>query len=76
MLAHPFFSKRMRYIDHFVLMTCIQILNFVNKMFVILRIITKFMKILCHDNLELYGTCTYMYSCRPQSFAELKMKAN
>ena len=74
MLSHPFFSKHMRYEDHFGLVTRVQILNFINKIFVILRIITKFMKILCHDNLELY--CTYMYSCRPQSFAELKMKAN
>ena len=29
--------------------------NFVNKIFVILRLITKFMKILCHKNLELYS---------------------
>ena len=71
MLPHPFFSKRMRYIDHFGLVTHVRILNFMNKIFVILRII---MKILCHDNLELYGT--FMYLCRPQSFAELKMKAN
>ena len=32
------------------------ILNFVNKIFVISRLITKFTKILCHENLELYGT--------------------
>ena len=30
-------------------------LNFANKIFVILRIFTKFTKILCHENLELYG---------------------
>ena len=30
--------------------------NFMNKIFVILRLITKFTKILCHENLELYGT--------------------
>ena len=29
--------------------------NFVDKIFVISRLITKFMKILCHENLELYG---------------------
>ena len=28
---------------------------FVNKIFVISRLITKFTKILCHENLELYG---------------------
>ena len=33
----------------------IQFLNFVNKIFVISRLITKFTKILCHENLELYG---------------------
>ena len=33
----------------------IQLLNFVNKIFVILRLIMKFMKKLCHENLELYG---------------------
>ena len=34
----------------------IQFLNFVNKIFVISRLSTKFTKILCHKNLELYGT--------------------
>ena len=29
--------------------------NFVNKIFKISRLITKFTKILCHENLELYG---------------------
>ena len=29
---------------------------FMNKIFVISRLITKFTKILCHENLELYGT--------------------
>ena len=33
----------------------VQFLNFVNKIFVISGLITKFTKILCHDNLELYG---------------------
>ena len=36
--------------------SCVQFLNFVNKIFVISRLITKFTKILCHENLELYGT--------------------
>ena len=31
------------------------ILNFVNKIFVISKLITKFMKILCHETLELYS---------------------
>ena len=30
---------------------------FVNKIFVISRLITKFTKILCHKNLEQYGNC-------------------
>ena len=35
--------------------SCVQFLNFVNKIFVISRLITKFTKILCHENLELYS---------------------
>ena len=30
--------------------------NFVNKIFMISRLISKFTKILCHENLELYGS--------------------
>ena len=39
-------------------MSCshVQFLHFVNKIFVVPRLITKFMKILCHKNLELYSS--------------------
>ena len=36
-------------------------LNFVNNIFVISRLITKFTKILCHENLELYGMAFYIF---------------
>ena len=37
-----------------------------NKIFVISRLITKFTKILCHENLELYGTSFKLVTGRGQ----------
>ena len=48
MLPHPFFREH-NDIGHLVTS------NFVNKLFVISRLITKFTKIMCHENLEQYG---------------------
>ena len=51
-VAPPIFQQaRYMYVGHLV--THIQILNFVNV--IIVRLITKFTKILCHENLDLYA---------------------
>ena len=49
--------QQVRYIGHFS--TGVQILNFVSKIFMISRLIMKFTKILCHENLKLYSNNTY-----------------
>ena len=54
MLPHPFFSERT--ID--LLVTHVQILHFMNKIFVISRLITKF---IVPQNLELYGILLLIY---------------
>ena len=54
MLPHPFFSKHT--ID--LLVTHVQILHFMNKIFVISRLITKF---IVPQNLELYGILLLIY---------------